>query len=93
MDIGINKVLGNLIRNLRKEQVGKRITQKEFSDLSGLHINTIHLIESGINEPKISTFIFIARAFNREPEELMKLLMEEYYSQGAEKYKALPQES
>ena len=81
MDIGIKKVLGKLVKKLREEQQANKLTQKEFSELSGLHVNTIHLLEQGINEPRISTFIFIAKAFNREPEELMKLLMDEYYNE------------
>ena len=82
MDIGIKKVLGKLVRKLREEhEVNRLMTQKEFSELSGLHVNTVHLLEQGVNEPRISTFIFIAKAFNREPEELMKLLMDEYYNE------------
>ncbi len=84
MDIGIKKVLGSLVRKLRQKHSTGKLTQKQFSELSGLHINTIHLLERGINEAKMTTFIYVARAFEMEPEALMKLLMEEYYS-GTEK--------
>ena len=76
MSMAVKKVLGKLVRKLREEQETNRLTQKEFSELSGLHVNTIHLLEQGVNEPRITTFIHIAKAFNREPEELMKLLMD-----------------
>lgn len=81
MDIGIKKVLGKLVKKLREEQETHKLTQKQFSELSGLHINTVHLLEQGLNEPRISTFIFIAKAFQKEPQDLMKLLMDEYYNE------------
>jgi len=87
MDIGIKKVLGNLLKKLRTKKAHSRLTQKEFSEVSGLHVNTIHLLEQGANEPRISTFIFLAKAFDIEPEELMKLLMEEYYKKPSKRSK------
>lgn len=81
MDIGIKECLGKLVRKLREECKTGRLTQKEFSELSGLHVNTIHLLEQGLNSPKLETFIFIAKAFEKEPQDLMKLLMDEYYNE------------
>ncbi len=80
MDIEIKKVLGSLVRRLRKEHNNNNMTQKEFAEVSGLHINTIHLLERGVNEPKVMTFVYVARALDMEPEKLMKLLMDEYYN-------------
>lgn len=76
MNIGINTTLGLMLRRLRKK---RNLSQEALAEISGLHINTIHLLEKGLNEPKLSTFLFIAKALDITPIQLMEMLITEYY--------------
>ena len=75
VDIGIASVCGRVIEKLRKE---KGLSQKSLADRSGLHVNTIHLIENGNNEPKLSTFLFLASSLEVTPEDLMEKVTTDY---------------
>lgn len=77
MDIGIKKVIGGLVREQRNKQ---NLSQADLAARSGVHINTIHLLESGQNEPKLSTLFFIAKGMNLDEQEFMSLLCKKYYS-------------
>lgn len=78
MNIGIHNTLGLMLRKMRKQ---RKLSQDQLATISGLHINTIYLLEKGLNEPKLSTFFFIAKAFDLTPMELMKMLTKEYYNE------------
>ncbi|MEM7174138.1 MAG: helix-turn-helix transcriptional regulator [Bacteroidota bacterium] len=67
-----------MLRKMRKQ---RKLSQDQLATISGLHINTIYLLEKGLNEPKLSTFFFIAKAFDLTPMELMKMLTKEYYNE------------
>ena len=47
------------MRTLRQK---KSLSQENVAEISGLHVNTIHLLEKGKSEPKLGTFIYIAKA-------------------------------
>ncbi len=76
MDIGIKKAMGLLVREIRKKM---KISQAELAARSGVHINTIHLLESGENEPKLSTLFFIVKGMDMKEEEFMERLCKKYY--------------
>lgn len=76
MNIGINSTLGLMLRKLRRK---RNLSQEAVAEISGLHINTIHLLEKGLNEPKLSTFFFLAKALEITPIQLMEMLVTEYY--------------
>jgi transcriptional regulator with XRE-family HTH domain len=75
VDIGIALICGRVIEKLRNK---KGLSQKSLADRSGLHVNTIHLIENGNNEPKLSTFFFLASSLEVTPEDLMKKITTDY---------------
>lgn len=75
VNIGVVAVCGRVIAKLRKE---KGLSQKSLADQSGLHVNTIHLIENGNNEPRLSTFLFLASSLEVTPEDLMKKVTTNY---------------
>ena len=79
MNIGINKALGKIIKELRRS---KKSSQESLAEATGLHTNTIYLLESGLHEPRLSTFLFIAKAFEIAPDKLMGLVMAEYYKEN-----------
>ena len=81
MDIGIKKAMGCLVREIRKAQ---KISQAELAARCGFHINTIHLLEAGKNEPKLSTLFFIVKGMNMDEQEFMARLCEKYYAEENE---------
>ena len=58
---------------IRVERAKKRITQKQLADEVDVSRQTMHLIETGQSEPKLSIAIRIAKFFGIEVEELFKL--------------------
>ena len=82
MNIGISRIYGKILRTLRKK---KEISQESLAENSGLHINTVYLLERGKNEPKISTFLFIAKALDLDAGEFLNTVLKEYYESGKKK--------
>ena len=74
MPTDIEVVFGALVKKLRMQHPDK-LTQQGLAEASGLHVNTVRLIEQGQYEPRISTFVFIAQGLSREPSDLMENLM------------------
>ena len=68
----VNKAFGELVKALRKE---KKWSQVKLSKTSKLHINTVYLIESGMNDPRMSTFLLIAKGLKMDSVTLMKQLI------------------
>lgn len=57
--------------NLQKIMDKKNITDQELSEKSGVHINTIRLIRSGVfKQPRFSTLRKIAKALGCTPKEI-----------------------
>ena len=57
--------------NLQKIMNNQNITDQELSDKSGVHVNTITLIRSGVfKQPRITTLRKLAKALNCTPKEI-----------------------
>ncbi len=57
--------------NLQKIMNNQNITDQELSDKSGVHVNTIKLIRSGVfKQPRITTLRKLAKALNCTPKEI-----------------------
>ena len=63
-----NKVVGETIRNLRKE---KGISQDILSGLAGIARTHLTMIENGDKQPNFETIWKIAVALNMKPSELV----------------------
>lgn len=62
-------IFGEHFKKLRKES---NLTQKEFAQKSGLHINYIGMIERGERNPSLKNLEVIANAFDISLSVLMK---------------------
>jgi transcriptional regulator with XRE-family HTH domain len=71
----IEEAFGKVIKELRLEQ---DISQEKLAEKSELHLNSISLLERGINQPTISTIFAIAKAFGMKPEELVGKVSKEF---------------
>ena len=57
--------------NLQKIMNNKNITDQELSEKSGVHINTIRLIRTGVfKQPRFSTLRKLAKALGCTPKEI-----------------------
>ena len=64
-------LLTNCVRSLRQERTG--LTQQALADQVGVTRQTIVAMESGVYTPSLALAIRIARAFDRNVEEIFKL--------------------
>jgi transcriptional regulator with XRE-family HTH domain len=60
---------GKTLKDLRKK---RNLTQKQFSEITGLHINYIGMIERGERNPSLLNICIIANGFNLSLSELFK---------------------
>ena len=61
INLKVKTIIGNLIRELRKT---RKLSQKQLAERSELHVNTIHLLESGMIEVKMSTIFFLTKGLD-----------------------------
>ncbi len=66
-----SKDFGIVLKELRKES---KVTQEGLAELTGLDPTYISLIERGLRNPTINTFMKIAEGLNIDPSILMKKL-------------------
>ena len=66
-----SKDFGIVLKELRKDS---KITQESIDELTGLDPTFISLIERGLRNPTINTFMKIAEGLNIDPSILMKKL-------------------
>lgn len=59
---------GKRLKTLRKE---RRLTQKEFSVKSGLHVNYIGMVERGERNPSLKNIEIFAKTLDMSLSELM----------------------
>lgn len=71
-----NRVIGKVIRILRKE---KKLSQDVLSGLAGISRTHLTMIENGTKNPNFDTICKIADALNMRPSELVRLF--ETYSE------------
>lgn len=71
-------IFGEVIKRLRKE---KGISQDALALKTGLHLNSISLFERGLNQPTLKTIFIIAEALEMKPEELIRIVSEDYNHQ------------
>ena len=65
------QVIGQVIRNLRKE---RGLSQEVISSFAGLARSHLAMIESGAKQPNFETIWRLANAFGLYPHELVKLI-------------------
>ncbi len=65
------QVIGQVIRNLRKE---RGLSQEVISSFAGLARSHLTMIESGAKQPNFETIWRLANAFGLYPHELVKLI-------------------
>lgn len=68
-----NKRLGQVVRELRKQQ---RLTQEDLAEASGIHEKHIGVIERGIQGASLTYLCKLAEGLNISVVELMKRLFE-----------------
>ena len=71
-----NRVIGKVIRVLRKE---RKLSQDVLSGLAGISRTHLTMIENGTKNPNFDTICKIADALNMRPSELVRLF--EAYSE------------
>jgi transcriptional regulator with XRE-family HTH domain len=71
MNKKIGKLFGELLKELRNS---KNLTRDILSEKSQMHVNSIYLLEKGINEPKLSTIIYLAEALEVPVQEIMETI-------------------
>lgn len=69
----ISKIVGEVIRDLRKE---KGLTQEKLAELAELHVNYISFLERGMRQPTLNTLISISTAFKIKVSDLIKRVEE-----------------
>ncbi|MCD7751580.1 MAG: helix-turn-helix domain-containing protein [Lachnospiraceae bacterium] len=62
------KSLGNRIQQLREE---RGLTQEELATKTDISIKHISVLERGLKEPRLTTFLTIAEALDVTPNELL----------------------
>ena len=67
-EISVNKVFGELLKELRTEQ---KITQEKLAELCNLDRTYISLLERGLRQPTLNTLIKLSEALNIKFSELM----------------------
>ena len=60
--------LGNRIREVREAQ---GLTQEELAARTGLSIKHLSVLERGLKEPRLTTFLLITEALETTPNELL----------------------
>lgn len=65
------QVIGQVIRNLRKE---RGLSQEVISSFAGLARSHLAMIESGAKQPNFETIWRLPNAFGLYPHELVKLI-------------------
>ncbi len=73
----IKRTFGNVCRKIRKK---KNFSQNDLAKISGLHINTICLLENGKSEIKITTFFFLAKGLSETPDSILCDVCNELFS-------------
>ena len=68
----MNDILKKFGKNFKELRTKANLTQKEFAQKSGLHINYIGMIERGERNPSLKNLEVIANAFDISLSELMK---------------------
>ena len=69
----LKRAFGVTVKELRKS---RNMSQGRLAKDSGLHVNTIHLLENGKTDPRFTTILFIANAIGIKLEEFIKLVNE-----------------
>jgi DNA-binding transcriptional regulator YiaG len=59
------------MNKLKKARLGKKLTQKELAELSGVSLQNIKKWEAGINKPKASSLEGVARVLGVSVDELV----------------------
>jgi transcriptional regulator with XRE-family HTH domain len=62
----------HLAQNVAAARRHARLTQQELADAAELSRATVHLVEAGACDPRLSTIAHLARALNRSPLELLE---------------------
>jgi len=70
-----SKDFGIVLKELRKES---KVTQEGLAELTGLDPTYISLIERGLRNPTLNTFMKIAEALKIDPSVLMKKLSNQF---------------
>lgn len=77
--------LGNRIREVREM---RGLTQDELSKRAGISIKHLSVLERGLKEPRLSTFLAIVEALGSTPNELLVSPSQENDSVSSIVYKA-----
>jgi transcriptional regulator with XRE-family HTH domain len=58
--------------NLRRERLGRKMTQEGLADASELHRTHISLMEKAKRDPKLTTIVKLAHGLGTTPAKLMR---------------------